>query len=228
MSEKDEKTGKEEAAQDAEKTNEAAQPPDPEPPVDVEPLDTDTGDEWGEGNMHGESGSGAGSGEAGIDLSGYDNDFNEVPDPTDDDLAGGGFDSVPDGKYQVRVDSLRVSRSQNTDLPLLKWESTIIGTGPSAGRKVFRNNLFESPQNMEWLKKDLGRCGIRLEKLSDLPNRVGELIGAILDVQVKTTTKNGETYQNVYLNRLVSRADENTGETAAVTEQLDKDTNAVF
>ncbi len=51
--------------------------------------------------------------EAPLDLSAFDEEFDSV-EPADND-------EVPDGKYQARVQRVRLDRSQKGD-PMLKWE----------------------------------------------------------------------------------------------------------
>ena len=58
--------------------------------------------------------------------------------------------------------------------------------------------------NLKWLKTDLFRCGLELEKLTDLPSRLEELIGVRLEITKKTS---GE-YSNTYFNKRLVRADD--------------------
>ena len=52
-----------------------------------------------------------------VDLSDFDDDFSSAETPS--------FDEVPDGKYQVRIDSVRLDRSQRGD-PMIKWDLLVI------------------------------------------------------------------------------------------------------
>ena len=67
--------------------------------------------------------------------------------------------------------------------------------------------MLISDDNICWLKNDLVRCGLILEKFSDLPERLGEL----LDIQLIVTLKTKGTNQNVYFNKRVDSGD--SGET---------------
>ena len=57
--------------------------------------------------------------------------------------------------------------------------------------------------NIKWLKQDLITCGLALNKVSELPNRLYEL----LDVKLEVTVKTKGEYANVYLNRRIEMAD---------------------
>lgn len=111
------------------------------------------------------------------------------------------FESVPDGKYKAIVDKVEITRSKTTDKPMLKWCLKII-VGGFSGRLLWRNNMMSSEANLKWLKQDLLTCGLQLGKLSDLPNRLEELIGVTLEITKKTKCEN----ENVYLNRKIEIA----------------------
>lgn len=127
------------------------------------------------------------------DLSHLDDAYSETPLETSD------RESIPDGKYTARVTKAMLATSKKSGDPMLKWELTIVA-GDYEGRKLFRNNMLANPENLKFLKKDLNTCGMTLDKLSSLGNRLEELLDLVLEVQKKT---NGE-YENVYLNKRVT------------------------
>ena len=67
-----------------------------------------------------------------VDLTAYDDDFATVESPT--------HDEVPDGKYQVRIQGVRIDRSQKGD-PMIKWDLVIIA-GSQANRHIFKNSVI--------------------------------------------------------------------------------------
>jgi len=107
------------------------------------------------------------------------------------------FDEVPDGKYQIKVEKVELTRTQN-GAPMLKWHLRVLGP-QHRGRMMFRNNVMASNENIKFLKADLLACGLELGKLSDLPGRLGEL----LDVALEVTKKTRGEYANVYLNKRI-------------------------
>lgn len=137
-----------------------------------------------------------------IDLSQFDDDYDsaEVEDRE--------FDTVPDGKYQVMVERVELSRAKSSGNPMLKWTLKILAP-THAGRLLWRNNVMASKENIKWLKNDLHTCGLELEKLSDLPERLNDLLDLTLEVTKRTRGEN----ENIYLNRRIE-IDVNDGEPA--------------
>lgn len=137
-----------------------------------------------------------------IDLSQFDDDYDsaEVEDRE--------FEPVPDGKYQVIVERVELSRAKSSGNPMLKWTLKILAP-THAGRLLWRNNVMASKENIKWLKNDLHTCGLELEKLSDLSERLNDLLDLTLEVTKRTRGEN----ENIYLNRRIE-IDVNDGEPA--------------
>jgi hypothetical protein len=107
-------------------------------------------------------------------------------------------DEIPDGKYQVNVEKVEVVRAKTSGNPMLKWTLRILGP-TSRGRLLWRNNVLASRENLKWLKSDLHVCGLDLAKVSDLNDRVHELLDVKLEVTKRTKGEN----ENVYFNRRI-------------------------
>ena len=130
------------------------------------------------------------------DLSDLEGEFNNA-----EEQKARNFDPIPDGKYIAEV--LEADIIQKPDgRRMLKWKLAVVG-GPFDGRWLWRNNMVETRQNLGFLKKDLGVCGITLAKLNDLNERAKELVG--LCVEIAQVTKG--QFSNVYLNRLLTQAE---------------------
>ena len=127
-----------------------------------------------------------------VDLTQFDDDFAEAP------IEERQFDSVPDGKYQVNVERVEVTRAQSSGNPMLKWMLRILAPR-CQGRVLFRHNVMATRENLKWLKNDLHVCGLDLAKVSDLPDRLGELLDVKLEVTKRTKGEN----ENVYFNRRI-------------------------
>ena len=108
------------------------------------------------------------------------------------------YDSLPDGRYQVEVASVDLTISKSGGNPMLSWELTVLGPR-YVGRKIWRNNMMITPENIRWLKQDLWKCGLKLQKLSDLKTRLSEL----LDLRLEVTLKTKNDIQNVFFNKLL-------------------------
>ncbi len=131
-----------------------------------------------------------------IDLTQFDEDFAEA------EVKEREFEAVPDGKYQVNVKRVELTRAKTSDTPMLKWTLEIIA--PSCqGRLLFRNNMIGSSEDIKWLKTDLHTCGLDLAKLSDLPANLPKLLDVKLEVTKRTRGEN----ENVYFNRRIVTGD---------------------
>ena len=127
-----------------------------------------------------------------IDLTQFDEDFAEAEVEERD------FEPIPDGKYQVNVERVELTRAQTSGNPMLKW--TLLILAPRfRGRLLWRNNVMATRENIKWLKTDLHTCGLSLEKISDLPANLEKLINIKLEVTKRTRGEN----ENVYLNKRI-------------------------
>lgn len=126
-----------------------------------------------------------------IDLAQFDDEFqSESPEERGD------FESVPDGKYQVAVDKVELTQSSNGN-PMLKWTLRILAPR-LINRLIWRNSVFTS-NTLKYVKTDLHLCGLELERLSDLPKHLEQL----LDVKLEVTKKTKGDSENVYFNRRI-------------------------
>ncbi len=144
-----------------------------------------------------------------IDLTQFDEDFAEAEVEERD------FEPIPDGKYQVNVERVELTRAQTSGNPMLKWTLRIIAPR-FLGRLLWRNNVMATRENIKWLKTDLHTCGLDLEKLSDLPANLEKLIGVKLEVTKRTRGEN----ENVYFNRRIVLEDGGDDYDAAAKDAL--------
>lgn len=121
-----------------------------------------------------------------VDLTVFDDEYDSADAPD--------FDEVPDGKYQVRVDTVRMDHSQNGD-PMIKWDLIVIA-GPHSGRHIFRNSVI-TQASLPFVKGDMKTLGVSLAKFSDLPNQLESL----LDINLEITKRTRGEYANVYFNK---------------------------
>ena len=112
------------------------------------------------------------------DLAGFDEEY-EGYEATENE-----FEPVPDGKYQVKVETVELTRTQKGD-PMLKWMLRIVGP-THQNRILWRNNVMATPDNIRWLKKDLYACEVKLARISELPANLGQLLDIHLEVTKKT------------------------------------------
>ena len=105
------------------------------------------------------------------------------------------FEDIPDGKYQVTVDRVEMKKSQNGN-SMLAWGFKIFAP-KHIGCFLWKNNILVTKENIQWLKQDLYTCGLHLEKVSELPSRLEDL----LDIKLEITKKTKGEFSNIYLNR---------------------------
>ena len=148
-----------------------------------------------------------------IDLSQWDEEYVNAPVEERD------FDSVPDGKYQVIVDKVALTKSQTSGNPMLKWKLKVLGP-KHEGAIIWRNNIIASKNNVQWLKNDLHVCGLDLEKLSDLRINLEKLLNVMLEVTKRTKGDN----ENVYFNRRII----NDAAGGDIDKQLQEEAARVF
>jgi len=127
----------------------------------------------------------------GVDLTAYDDDFASAD--------ASAHDEVPDGKYQVRIQGVRLDHSQKGD-PMIKWDLVVIA-GSQANRHIFKNSVI-TPAALPFVKGDLKTLGINLAKFSELQQRLEEL----LDVTLEVTKRTRGEYANVYFNKRIQLA----------------------
>jgi Protein of unknown function (DUF669) len=110
-----------------------------------------------------------------FDLGALDSAYHDAPD---DDAP------IPDGSYKARVERVELRRSKSSDKPMLEWTLVLLDS-KYAGRKVWKYNVLEE-DHLSRAKSDLKRVGLVLEKLSDLPSRLNDLLDVTVEISVKT------------------------------------------
>ena len=120
------------------------------------------------------------------DFSSLEGAFADAPDEAE-------FANVPDGKYQARVERVNLMRGRTSNKKMLEWD-LVITDGEYEGRHTWKYTLLEEPEHMKFAKRDLLCCGLKLERISDLPQHLEEL----LNVTIPVTLKTKGDFQSVY------------------------------
>lgn len=129
---------------------------------------------------------------AAIDLSQFDSEYRRQTARQDSTP-----DSIPDGPYDVRVESVELTKSKTSGQPMLKWALRILG--PAHQNRMLWKNRVINQNTIKWVKAELDICGLEAEPFSDLPKLLPALLG--IELQVMKRTNNG--YEDIYFNRLV-------------------------
>ena len=85
----------------------------------------------------------------------------------------------------------------------LAWD-LIVMDGTYKGRHEWKSNAI-TKESLEFLKGDLKKAGIQMERLSELAGLLPSFAGRMLEVAV--LTKAGSDFPNVYINRFLGMGD---------------------
>ncbi|MGC4051971.1 MAG: DUF669 domain-containing protein [Paludibaculum sp.] len=106
-------------------------------------------------------------------------------------------DEVPDGYYDTRVEDVTLSRTHTTGNPMLVWRLRILGP-TCQGRCVTKMRVI-TQKTVPFLKEDLERLGLHLTRLSEVQNRMDEMIDREIRIQKKTNP--ARKWADIYFTR---------------------------
>jgi len=136
-----------------------------------------------------------------LDLRAFDDDYDAV--------AAADYREVPDGKYQVRMGSAQLGRSQKGDA-MITYDVVVL-SAPHARRHIFKNAVITGA-SLPLVKAELEMLGLTLKRFSDLPNHLDELVGPTLEITKRTS----DEYVNVYFNKRIQAPAPKAGRSDAV------------
>ena len=138
----------------------------------------------------------------------FDDSFDALLGQADDDYdpedAGGEMEPLPDGKYQVKIDTIEITRSKKSKR-MLKWQFKILN-GNFAGRLAWKYSMMDSAENAKFLIWDLKKCGVNARSVAGLKDALEGMINMKLEISVKTKAKGEDSFQNIYINKKLSDA----------------------
>ena len=116
-----------------------------------------------------------------VDLRKYDEDYRrakrgDFPQPQP-------FQPVPDGKYQVVVETVELTKTRTTGNPMLKWRLRI--AGPALADRILFKNQVITGKTIPFVEKEFRVCGLQMESLSELPALLPGLSNLRLEVTKK-------------------------------------------
>ncbi len=103
-----------------------------------------------------------------LDLSRFDDEYTKIA------LESDGWDSVPDGYYQTRVEDVRLSTTQTTGNPMVIWRLRI--TGPTQAGSTLTKTRIITSKTLGQVKRDLAFFGVNLDRFSALPDHLEEMV----------------------------------------------------
>lgn len=122
----------------------------------------------------------------GVDLSRYDQAYQSAAEP---------LPNVPDGRYEAMVEGAELTQAKSSGNPMIKYRLRLLD-GVAQDRTVMKNRVI-TEKTVGYVRQELETLGLRLAKLSDLPDHIHEVLDRVVSVTVKTR----EGDQNVYFNR---------------------------
>lgn len=127
-------------------------------------------------------------------------------------------DSVPDGSYQVKFETIILKESQQGNLGVSAKLRII--EGPSEGKVLWRWWGLGDEDAMGWLMADVQRMGLSWpKKANDLPETIGELEGRVAEV----VKKQKGNYENIYIERAIDTGPEEGEEEEEEEEETESE-----
>lgn len=108
---------------------------------------------------------------------------------------------LPDGTYQVKVEAARIVERKDSSAFMLVVELMCLH-GDHEG-EIHTHIRTIDVDNLKYLKAELKVMGVEMEYLSELPDRLEELLDNVVEIRVKTNRKNDKEYTNTYFNRSI-------------------------
>jgi hypothetical protein len=106
-----------------------------------------------------------------VDLSRFDDEYARASTQTAQQPF---YDEIPDGFYDASIEEVQIGQTANTGNPMIVWKLRI--HGPECRGKAITKVRVITDKTVAYLKQDLERLEVRLERLSELPDHIGEMI----------------------------------------------------
>ena len=101
----------------------------------------------------------------------FDDQWGKTPARAQEDRYAG----LPDGDYEAIIEEARLSETASTQRPIVIWTLRI--AGPHGAGRVVSINRVITEKTLSWLKEDLEKCGLSLDRISELEARLPEING---------------------------------------------------
>ena len=107
-----------------------------------------------------------------VDLSRFDEDFARTETQRSD--AQPIYEDIPDGFYDASVEEVQLGQTASTGNPMIVWKLRI--RGPECEGRAITKVRIITDKTLAYVKQDLERLELHLDRLSDLPARAEEMI----------------------------------------------------
>lgn len=107
-----------------------------------------------------------------VDLSRFDDGFAHAAPPRAE--AQNAYEDIPDGFYDASVEDVQIGQTASTGNPMIVWKLRI--RGPECEGRAITKVRIITDKTLGFVKQDLERLELHLDRLSDLPARAEEMI----------------------------------------------------
>jgi hypothetical protein len=118
----------------------------------------------------------------------FDDQWGKTPARAQEDRYAG----LPDGDYDATIEEARLSETTSTQRPVVIWTLRIDGPH-GAGRVIYKNRVI-TENTLTYLKEDLEKCGLSLDRISDLESSLPQLSGRPIVFRKVTRTNGSDIY----------------------------------
>lgn len=125
-------------------------------------------------------------------LSRFDDGFTQAAAPGADTQSA--YQDIPDGFYDASVEDVQIGQAASTGNPMIVWRLRI--RGPECEGRAITKVRIITDRTLGFVKQDLERLELHLDRLSDLPARAGEMIGR--EVRICKRTNPQRQWTDVY------------------------------
>jgi hypothetical protein len=94
------------------------------------------------------------------------------------------YAEIPDGIYEALIEDAWLAESAASGNAAVVWRLRIPGAQPG-GRVVTRGRSIAA-HSLGRLRRDLEKCGLSLARITELPNRIGEIVGNRVGIAKRT------------------------------------------
>ncbi len=130
-----------------------------------------------------------------VDLRDFDDEFARAQSrPPSAETA---YEEIPDGVYETRIEDVTLNRTSSTGNPMIIWKLRI--RGPQCEGRTLSKVRVITAKTVSFVKEDLDRLDMKLEKLSDLNGRLDEMVDR--EVRVFKRTNPERQWSEVYFLR---------------------------
>lgn len=117
------------------------------------------------------------------------------------------FHIPDDGTYNASVEDFLYTEESKTGAPTPTFIYTLrIFDGGNEGMTFKKYVYIRTPKNLQFFKGELNAIGANIPRdLEDTVNAVKCVIGAVVEVTIKTRSYQGKEYKDIFINRLIKK-----------------------